>query len=63
MNQIDNIINEHYSPSKKIMMDKLKQKLTEEEEKNKKLLEDLIDKENEIYKLHKEVKLLKTKIS
>ena len=45
------------------MMDKLKQKLTEEEEKNKKLLEDLIDKENEIYKLHKEVKLLKTKIS
>ncbi|NLZ82724.1 MAG: type II toxin-antitoxin system PemK/MazF family toxin [Clostridiales bacterium] len=63
LNQIDNIINEHYSPSKKIMMDKLKQKLTEEEEKNKKLLEDLIDKENEIYKLHKEVKLLKTKIS
>lgn len=63
LNQIDNIINEHYSPSKKIMMDNLKQKLIEAEERNKKLEEDLIEKENELFTLHKKVKILESKIS
>lgn len=63
LNQIDNVINEHYSPSKKIMLENLKQKLKVAEERNKKLEENLVEKEKELFELHNEIMILKSKIS
>lgn len=55
LNQVDNFINQYYAPSKYRLIDDLKKKLQESENKNKVLSSDLVSKEHEIHKLNKEL--------